>query len=333
LGKGVYSTFLRSRSRLVFVREVPRYLVAALIFATACPDHGVSPDAEVFRSEPIRAQHDGEVAFLLGAAGILEPSPLYVAGAYGSPQRIGVPGDLIGFAWSPDGSRIAYVDSAGEGGGGSIDVVDADGSGNRTIVRSATPLSGISWSPDGRYIVYGQGIGMAPNGDNRYRLFAKPLGRGDALRLTQGPGESLQPAWSPDGTQIAYLSLSPPSSPLTASVQVLSADGTKTALTAPGGHLSGPAWSPDGDWLVVVEGTKVRLLRPDGSDDHVIYRCRAICYGASPAWSPDGSKIALTAFQGAHRNILTITPTGKRVPGPAGVPPAACCLAWQPVAA
>jgi len=119
------------------------------------------------------------------------------------------------------------VVSASEFGGGSIDVVDADGSGNRTLVRSSTPLSGISWSPDGQWIVYGQGIGMAPNGDNRYRLFARPTGGGAPLMLTHGPDESLLPAWSPEQTRIAYLSLSPPFQPHTvASLTVMNADGS-----------------------------------------------------------------------------------------------------------
>jgi dipeptidyl aminopeptidase/acylaminoacyl peptidase len=337
---GAYSATKRD-ARLAYAPRMRMKMIGAvalvLVGATACPDHGPPTLKQEFGTPaPIRPESNGEVAFLLGSGGILGPSPLYVVGPGTEARRIGIPGDLplTDFAWSPDGSTIAYLVSAGEGSGGSIDVVDADGSGNRTLVRSSTPLSGISWSPDGQWIVYGQGIAVAPKADNRYRLFARPTGGGAPLMLTHGPDEGLLPTWSPEGTRIAYLALSPPFQPHTAaSLMVMNADGlgATTVLRASGLHMSGPAWSPDGRWLAVVEGQDLRLVRLDGSGSHVIYRCRGDCTSRAPRWSPDGSQIALTVYHGGRWRIRTITPTGKRVPVPAGLLPRACCLAWQPV--
>jgi hypothetical protein len=142
-----------------------RIVALALIVLTSagCPDEGAPSDVGIETQVPIRPASNGKIAFLLGSGGILGPSPLYVAGSNTPARRIGV-GDITSFAWSPDGTRIVYVQAAGEFGGGWIKLVGADGSANRTLVRTPNPLSGIAWSPDGRWIVYGQGIGMAPNG-------------------------------------------------------------------------------------------------------------------------------------------------------------------------
>lgn len=312
-----------------------RIAALALIVLTSagCPHDGAPSDVGIETQVPIRSASNGKIAFLLGSAGILGPSPLYVAGSNTPARRIG-DGDITSFAWSPDGTRIAYVQAEGEGGGGEIKVVSADGSANRTLVRSPNPLSGIAWSPDGRWIAYGQGIGMAPNGDNRYRIFAKPTTGGDPIRLTGGPPphENVLPAWSPDQTRIAYLSVSL-FEPATASITVMAADGSGATeiLSRSGPRMSGPAWSPDGRWLVVVDDEQVRLVRPDGRGSHVIYECRLDCTSSAPTWSPDGSKIAISAFRYASRRVLTITPKGRRVPAPPGLPSGACCLAWQPL--
>jgi hypothetical protein len=215
---GAYSATKRD-ARLAYAPRMRMKMIGALalvlVGATACPDHGRPTLKQEFgTSTPIRPESNGEVAFLLGSGGIPGPSPLYVVGPSTEARRIGIPGDLTDFAWSPDGSTIAYAVSASEFGGGSIDVVDADGSGNRTLVRISTPLSGISWSPDGQWIVYGQGIAMAPKADNRYPPVRSAHGRRSPLMLTHGPDESLLPAWSPEGTRIAYLSLSAPFQPI-----------------------------------------------------------------------------------------------------------------------
>jgi Tol biopolymer transport system component len=68
---------------------------------------------------------------------------LWVMNADGSGlQRINCDGELP--AWSPDSSEIAFVNSR------SIDVSNADGSGQRT--RVAGPATFPDWTPDGRLI-------------------------------------------------------------------------------------------------------------------------------------------------------------------------------------
>jgi TolB protein len=61
-------------------------------------------------------------------------------------------------------------------------------------------------------------------------------------RLTSNPAGDWAPAWSPDGTHIAFLSLRVPGS---RSVFVMNADGThQHSISAPGSMDFTPAWLP-----------------------------------------------------------------------------------------
>ena len=115
-----------------------------------------------------------------------------------------------------------------------------------------------------------------------------------------------QPAWSPDGTKIAFATTQG-SSPNTYDIWVMDADGTDrvpaAVTTATTQNLSDPAWSPDGSRIAfTVSSTQMQVfippqiatVDPDGDPGQfTLYETNA----ADPAWAPDGSQIAY------HRNL------------------------------
>lgn len=137
------------------------------------------------------------------------------------------PGRDIHPAWSPDRTRIAYVSDSG------LTIMNADASNRRTIFGDA---SYPSWSPDGRRIVFhrtsglwtiqadGSGLGQlnAPVGasfpswsaDGQHIAFDLLFGGiavikadGTGLRQLVPPDSASyagQPAWSPDGSMLAF---------------------------------------------------------------------------------------------------------------------------------
>jgi hypothetical protein len=147
-------------------------------------------------------------------------------------------------AWSPDGSRIAFVADPGDVTDGTgIYTVRPDG----TDVRKVTaPLYGghLDWAPDGSRLAYDDGSqihSVAADGSDDRIL---------------GPGTD--PAYSPDGTQIAAIVLTPDeSSPIDqAQVATLPATGGPETFTSGAGfHARAVTWARVPDPLPTITPT------------------------------------------------------------------------------
>jgi Tol biopolymer transport system component len=147
-------------------------------------------------------------------------------------------------------------------------------------------LYGATIAPDGSRVVFAAG-GYR---DTDVGLFVVDAEGGQPVRIAQGRG----PTFSPDGTQIAYVSTDRTGP----HVWVANADGSdaheiladEPALAENNVSL---AWSPAGDRIAMDIGLEghvaIYTFAPDGSDF-----TRVITGGVSPYWSPDGSQIAYT---------------------------------------
>jgi Tol biopolymer transport system component len=117
----------------------------------------------------------------------------------GRPVRLPLPGAegiVADPTFSPDGTRIAYVDS------GELEnhlwVMDADGGNAHEILadEATVPGGSLQWSPAGDRIA---GVARSSDGDNSIYTFAP-----DGSDFTPVISGALSPYWSPDGSRIAY---------------------------------------------------------------------------------------------------------------------------------
>lgn len=129
---------------------------------------------------------------------------------------------------------------------------------------------------------------------------------GRQVQLTEGPGRERQPAWSPDGTQLAF------ASDMSGEwdIYAINADGTNLRSITADAHTDwSPSWSPDGERLAFHsdrDGNQdVYTMRSDGT--HIVNLTEDNNDTDSyPAWSPDGSLIAFCSRRAPHRRFVEL---------------------------
>jgi Tol biopolymer transport system component/DNA-binding winged helix-turn-helix (wHTH) protein len=168
-----------------------------------------------------------------------------------------------------------------------------------------------AFSPDGTRVVFAW---TTPEDGNR-NLFVKQTGSETLLRLTNAAESDYSPAWSPDGTRIAYLALSDKGLGL---YVVSSLGGPAEKLYTPRSMVHWEqralSWSPDGKSLLFPDGTpsSIQALSLDTRRAYPVSTPPQDWDGdVNPAFSPDGTQIAFVrAMEGAVRDIYVVSAMG-----------------------
>jgi Tol biopolymer transport system component len=233
---------------------------------------------------------------------------LYIMQADGGGRVLVAPGSAegSGYNWSPDGRMIAFThsDFVGDEFIQELWVMSADGTGQ---LRLAAEGSGPSWSPDSRRIAYESG--------GQIRVINVD-GSGDA-RLTNQRFGAFQPAWSPLGDRIAFLTATdePPDRPADRHIFLMNPDGSALEDLSRGrGDDERPTWSPDGSKIAFLfseggEGSEVGIMSPDGSGRTNLTRTPGFDF--DPAWSPDGSRIVFSRSEDDGSEIYVMNSDGS----------------------
>ncbi len=220
-----------------------------------------------------------------------------------------LPGEHIGGAWAPDGSRFAFANRDAATPLGSIWTANADGSGAALLTDGGGDCpDGIfhpSWSPDGSkfsVICYPD-----PGGKEGSVAIFDPATSTVTRLYTVAWPEHLdgRAEWSPDGASLAFTIYhwDPTDEFVDGSVVAVipAGGGLVNRITTFDMDMSAGNWSPDGKELAIAsngfgmrhasdEPSNVYAINPDGAGLRQITRSSVDGYMriSAPAWTPDG---------------------------------------------
>ena len=163
--------------------------------------------------------------------------------------------DCVAPAWSPDGSKIAFATWERLVDGGilvpdDIYVMNANGSNQINLTGSEHHDEAPTWSPDGARIGFTRQPSFVPMHEtdvgnlNEVEIYVMNANGGNQVRLTNNSAEDFDPAWSPDGSKLAFASTRDGNPNRSPEIYVMNTDGSsQIRLTHnPDASSSGPTW-------------------------------------------------------------------------------------------
>lgn len=188
---------------------------------------------------------------------------------------------LLSPAWSPDGSKIAYVSLADAQ--PSIFIQDTATGQARKVASKPGVNSAPAWSPDGKKLALTLSL------DGNLDLYILNLSNGKLTQVTNSWAIDTEPNWSPDGESLVFTSDRGGSAQI---YRVSTSGGKARRLTFRGKSNQGATFSPDGHDLALVHqdehGYRIAIKDLDTG------RLRIVSKGPldeKPSFSPNGNML------------------------------------------
>ena len=146
----------------------------------------------------------------------------------------------------------------------------------------------------------------------RFTLWVADSDGENAQSALASPEPIISPAWSPNGSQLAYVSFES-RKPVIYAHDV--ASGRRRLLANFRGSNSAPAWSPDGRQIAATlsrdGGSQLYLIDANGGEPRRLTQSSSI--DTEPAYSPDGKNIYFVSDRGGAPQIYRMSASGSNI--------------------
>lgn len=208
---------------------------------------------------------------------------------------------IISPAWSPDGSKLAYVSFEKKK---PVVYVHSLATGQRTVVANFKGSnSAPAWSPDGRRLAV---VLTKDGGSQMYTINADGSG---VQRLASSPGIDTEPCYSPDGAWIYFTSDRGGSPQI---YRIPAAGGAVQRITFEGSYNVSPHLSPDGKTMAYVTRNdgrfQVAVMDVASRQTMVITDSTK---DESPSFSPNGRMILYATELGGKGVLAAVSSDGR----------------------
>lgn len=209
---------------------------------------------------------------------------------------------LLSPAWSPDGSKIAYVSF--EHGDSAIYMQDVT-TGARRLLSAKKGINGApKFSPDGRRLA------MSLSFEGNPEIYVMDLGSGALTRLTHSLSIDTEPDWMPDGNSLVFTSDRSGKPQL---YQISASGGAPTRLTFQGQYNADASISYDGSKIAMVQGNG-NVYRIAIMDKSLGGQVKFVSPGSldeSPSFAPNASMLLYASTEGSHGVLYAVSADGR----------------------
>ncbi|MGE3276642.1 MAG: prolyl oligopeptidase family serine peptidase [Vicinamibacterales bacterium] len=223
------------------------------------------------------------------------------------------PLDDSGIMWAPDSKTLYFgTDMFWDRSFAAVDIQTT------AIRRVRAGGGGAALSPDGKWFVYTGNRKPDDDDQSNQDIYVAPVGEGEARLLTPETFDALDgaPAWSPDGTKIAFISDRDGWNNL--GVIDVATGAARMLLTEPIEH-SEPRWSPDGQWIAFTKNLdyqyEIFKVPAAGGPARAVTDQGGVNGGSSASgqtrgmfrWTRDGARIVYYHSDPAHTGDVWVT--------------------------